>query len=32
MSYYQQHVFFCCNHGANGEQYCNGRVVERLKI
>ena len=44
MSYYERHVFFCCNQRDGGRTCCNakgaseirdcakGRIVERLRI
>jgi (2Fe-2S) ferredoxin len=31
MSYYDKHVFFCCNQRANGEQCCNGGGASKLR-
>jgi (2Fe-2S) ferredoxin len=31
MSYYQRHVFFCCNQRAEGEQCCNGAGAQKMR-
>jgi (2Fe-2S) ferredoxin len=31
MSYYNKHVFFCCNQRAGGEQCCNGGGASKLR-
>ena len=31
MSYYQRHVFFCCNQRANGETCCNDNGASALR-
>ena len=31
MSYYDKHVFFCCNQRDNGEQCCNGAGASKLR-
>jgi (2Fe-2S) ferredoxin len=31
MSYYQRHVFFCCNQRENGETCCNDRGAKDIR-
>ena len=31
MSYYQRHVFFCCNQRANGEACCNDKGASGMR-
>ena len=31
MSYYERHVFFCCNQRQEGEQCCNGSGSQKLR-
>lgn len=31
MSYYERHVFFCCNQRENGETCCNDRGASELR-
>ena len=31
MSYYERHVFFCCNQRDSGEQCCNGSGSQKLR-
>ena len=31
MSYYERHVFFCCNQRKNGEQCCNDHGPQELR-
>jgi len=31
MSYYDKHVFFCCNQRTNGEQCCNDSGAQKLR-
>jgi (2Fe-2S) ferredoxin len=31
MSYYQRHIFFCCNQRTNGRECCNDRGASELR-
>jgi (2Fe-2S) ferredoxin len=31
MSYYQRHVFFCCNQRAAGEACCNNHAAQQMR-